>query len=346
MNEIGKKDLQALYREFAAQAREDAREAAELRKKARGILKNQAIQRALNKRQGIVLAYGMSEVEFRLGDLEQFIQAIEKAENKFNNRVQGIPYSALLRASRAIDKQRAKKVRNATLFQRRGNIFFFQVTGNSRPFYQVQIRLEEWGNAILAREPVLASVRKMLAGRISFECPCGRHQYWYRYMASIGNYGLKPVETGFPKIRNKTLGGCCCKHVLKVLHELTTTRVQFILSKELERERDKKGFSNRPGTRMLSNEDLRLAQAKRMSRDAKKAFEKYEKEVEELKKKLTPRKGRKIRANKMIINGLKMIRDIVKGNPAANEQEMLKGFAKMHNFTLDEIHALIRDHNL
>lgn len=339
-------DLQALYKQYAAQAREEAKTAAAIRENAKGILKNQVIQRQINKRQGIVLAYGMSEVQFNLGDLEQFIRAIEKAENRFNNQVQGVPYSSLLRASRPIDKQRAKEVRNATLFQRRGNIFFFHVTGNSQPFYQVQIRLEEWTNAILAREPVLVSVRKMISGRISFECPCGRHQYWYRYMASLGNYGLKPVEKGFPKIRNKTLGGCCCKHVLKVLHELTTTRVQFILSKELERERDKKGFSNRPGLRMLSNEDLRLAQAKRMSRDAKKAFEKYEKEVEELKKKLTPRKGRKIRANKMIINGLKMIRDIAKGNPAANEQEMLKGFAKMHNFTLDEIQALIREHNL
>lgn len=345
MSEISEKDLQALYKEFAAQARQDAKEAAEIRKDAKGILKNQTIQKALNKRQSIVLAYGMSEVEFKLGDLEQFIQAIEKAENKFNNRVQGVPYSALLRASRAIDKQRAKEVRNATLFQRRGNIFFFQVTGNSKPFYQVQIRLEEWSNAILARKPILVSVREMLAGRISFECPCGRHQYWYRYMASIGNYGLKPVETGFPKIRNKTLGGCCCKHVLKVLNELKTSRVQFLLAKVLEKERDSKGFSNRPGTRLLSNEDLRLAQAKRMTRDAKAAFAKYEKEVEELKKRLNPRNGKKVKVSKMLLNGLKTILLVARANPAL-EKPMLDGFAKTHNLTREDVDSLIREHNL
>ena len=345
MNEVSEKDLQALFKEFAAQAREDAKEAAEVRRDARGILKNQAIQKALNKRQGIVLAYGMSEVEFKLGDLEQFIQAIEKAENKFNNQVQGVPYSSLLRASRTIDKQRAKNVRNATLFQRRGNIFFFQVTGNSKPFYQVQIRLEEWTNAILAREPVLVSVRKMLAGKISFECPCGRHQYWYRYMASIGNYGLKPVETGFPKIRNKTLGGCCCKHVLKVLNELKTSRVQFLLAKALEKERDSKGFSNRPGTKLLSNEDLRLSQAKRMSRDAKAAFAKYEKEAEELKKRLAPRNGKKVKVSKKLLTGLKAILDVVRLTPAL-EKPMLDGFAKSNNLTREDVDNLIREHNL
>lgn len=345
MSEISEKDLQALYKEFAAQARQDAKEAAEIRKDAKGILKNQAIQRALNKRQGIVLAYGMSEVEFKLGDLEQFIQAIEKAESRFNNQIQGVPYSALLRASRAIDKQRAKEVRNAILFQRRGNIFFFRVTGNSKPFYQVQIRLEEWSNAILARDAVLASVRKMLAGRISFECPCGRHQYWYRYMASIGNYGLKPVETGFPKIRNKTLGGCCCKHVLKVLNELKTSRVQFLLAKALEKERDSKGFSNKPGTRILNNEDLRLAQAKRMTRDAKAAFAKYEKEAEALKKRLTPRNGKKVKVSKMLLNGLKTILLVARANPAL-EKPMLDGFAKTHNLAREDVDSLIREHNL
>lgn len=345
MSEISEKDLQALYREFAAQAREDAREAAETRKDARGILKNQAIQRALNKRQGIVLAYGMSQVEFKLGELELFIRAVEKTENKFNNLVQGVPYAALLRASRPIDKERAKKVRNATLFQRRGNIFFFRVTGNSRPFYQVQIRLEEWSNAILAREPALASIRKMLAGRISFECPCGRHQYWYRYMASIGNYGLKPIETGFPKIRNKTLGGCCCKHVLKVLAELKTSRVQFLLAKALEKERASKGFSNRPGTRLLSNEDLRLAQGSRMTRDAKAAFAKYEKEAEELKKRLAPRNGKKMKADKALLNGLKTVLKIARATPAL-EKPMLDGFAKTHNLTRGDVDSLIREHGL
>lgn len=159
-------------------------------------------------------------------------------------------------------------------------------------------------------------------------------------MASIGRYGLKPVETGFPKIRNRSLGGCCCKHVLKVLTELKSNRILLILSKELERERNKAGFSNLPGTRLLNNEDLRLAQAQRLTKDAKAAFEKYKKEAEELSKKIKPRK-----VAKPLLNQIKQVLTTAtkkKINPEAG----LTWVGLQYGMTLDEINKIISDYGL
>lgn len=172
MNEA---DIRELYRDYNSQAVAQAKEIAEQRKQARGILKDQAIAKVLrdeygvadinelarqivknpakykaaSERQGIVLAYGMGERSYTMAELCEFVLAMDKHKGRANSDIHGIPYSALLRASRPIDKERAKQVRNATYYQRRGNTLYFNVTGNSQPFYRVQIRLEGWEDAIL-----------------------------------------------------------------------------------------------------------------------------------------------------------------------------------------------------
>lgn len=336
---MNKDDLKILYAEYERQALEEARENAQARKYAVGILKNQAIVRARSKGQGIVLAYGLAaQVKYSLEDLNAFVKAIDKHQAKSDQSVQGVPYAALLRASRKIDKERSKKVRNATLYQRKGNIIFFQVTGNSRPFYRVQIRLEDWDNAVVdSREPSLVSIRKVLAGRISFECPCGRHQFWYRYMASIGNYGLKPIETGFPKIRNRKLEGCCCKHILKVLHELKSNRIIFILTKELDKERASKTYSGISGKKVLSVADLRLARAKRMNAAAMVAFRKYEAEAAELKNKVKPRN-----VSKKFMADLRNVFRISKAKGKSPESG-LTWIADMYDIPVEEVRAIARE---
>ena len=59
---------------------------------------------------------------------------------------------------------------------------------------------------------------------LKFECDCGRHTYWYRYMASIGGWCEGRLETGYPKERNPNLRGVACKHVLRVMRELVSNR--------------------------------------------------------------------------------------------------------------------------
>lgn len=65
---------------------------------------------------------------------------------------------------------------------------------------------------------------------IKFDCDCGRHTYWYRFIATTGDFayiGSKPLgraETGLPKIRNPQLKGIACKHVLRTMQSLLRDR--------------------------------------------------------------------------------------------------------------------------
>ncbi|SET41523.1 hypothetical protein SAMN05216326_12570 [Nitrosomonas marina] len=72
--------------------------------------------------------------------------------------------------------------------------------------------------------------------KLAFDCDCGRHRYWFRYIATIGNFNAGRDELGFPKIRNPNLKGVACKHVLRVMSEIdTSTTVLNFLTKHMEK---------------------------------------------------------------------------------------------------------------
>ncbi len=56
---------------------------------------------------------------------------------------------------------------------------------------------------------------------LKYDCDCGRHTFWYRYITTIGGFNAGRPENGFPKIKNPNLAGVACKHVLRVMHELS-----------------------------------------------------------------------------------------------------------------------------
>lgn len=64
----------------------------------------------------------------------------------------------------------------------------------------------------------------VLQGAVRFDCDCGRHRFWYRYIASVGSFAYGKAETGFPKIRNPNLKGLACKHVIFVMRMLTQSQ--------------------------------------------------------------------------------------------------------------------------
>lgn len=59
--------------------------------------------------------------------------------------------------------------------------------------------------------------------KLSFDCSCERHRYFFRYVATIGGFAAGWKETGYPKIRNPGLKGAACKHVLRVMTELESS---------------------------------------------------------------------------------------------------------------------------
>lgn len=189
----------------------------------------------------------------------------------------GIPLLALERNSREIDRARSKEVRSATLYQVTDNMFYFRVSGNSKPFYQVRIRFEDWDRVVNnPRTNTMMKAKQVVAGRISFDCQCGRHQYWYRYLACIGEFAVElPKEQAFPKIRNPGLSGCCCKHVLKVLKVLKGASVQLLLQKELEKSAKRTSFS-KPNARLLKDVELKkVAKARGRAKNDEEAKDAY-----------------------------------------------------------------------
>ncbi|GAB4059208.1 hypothetical protein [Uliginosibacterium sediminicola] len=73
-------------------------------------------------------------------------------------------------------------------------------------------------------------------GRLAFDCDCGRHRYFLRYIATIGGFNAGRDEHGFPKIRNPGLRGIACKHVLRVMSEIdSSTAVLNFLTKVMEK---------------------------------------------------------------------------------------------------------------
>jgi hypothetical protein len=85
--------------------------------------------------------------------------------------------------------------------------------------HHVNVRFLDFDAAVGASPNDPKKVAKLVTGgRLTFDCDCGRHTFWYRYMATIGKYNEGRNETGFPKLKNPRLVGVACKHVLRTMH--------------------------------------------------------------------------------------------------------------------------------
>jgi len=249
-----------------------------------------------NGKQDLVLDYGAKggAVSYTLTDLNRMARAMERAEGKFGEATRGVTVSALLRASRKADIERAKQIANATLYKFDGNIILFRVSSETASgHHQVKIKLEDWEHEVRAGEgsTYFPAAQNAARGRVSFECDCGRHQYWYRYLATIGGFALDPKEFAFPKIRNPKLTGCACKHVIKAVAVLQTPFAQSRIALEMKQQAAKKGWfsrllnGERPTETFLEGEDL---QASEISGNVniKKAFEDMKKARQSFSQKL------------------------------------------------------------
>jgi hypothetical protein len=189
-----------------------------------------------NGRAALTLAYGKdSKVEYTLTQLEAMAKAVEAKQGQYQpvKGGVGVTVAHLFDASLKVDQQRARDIRNATLFKIGGNLLQFRVSASGESagapsHYLVRVRLEELEELITTnRTPsYLASASQAAAGRVSLDCTCARYRFWYHYLASIGKFDLAPHEGVFPKIRNPHLKGCVCKHILKTLMVMQTSPVR------------------------------------------------------------------------------------------------------------------------
>ena len=252
-----------------------------------GILTPGLIDKHLQSGQDLVLAYGRkgATVTYTLADLKSFSIKLEKSKKRNQKKINGIPLLQLEKASWRKDKVRMQaQIKNAMLYRIFRDVLHFQVTasGESKErYHQVRVRLEEWTDNITDPGSWRIKARNAAVGRLSFDCSCGRHQYWFRYLATIGNFALTPKEHGFPKIRNPRLRGCCCKHVLKVLQQLKSPSVHNLLAKEMEHQAESSGYLDQKSSKFLNAKELtRARRAKGSGKDTaavKRAYEDFKK---------------------------------------------------------------------
>lgn len=215
-------------------------------------------------------------------DLKKFKKNIAKVQKQFTA---GITPRQVLDYSLDIDRERAQKeIRWAIPVQSSGHKIRFITSAGPKSKDQrhyVMVELLSFGAAVSAGRGNPKQMANWLRKEpLKFDCDCGRHTFWYRYIASIGGYNAGRAETGYPKEKNPNLHGIACKHVIRVMAEIESSmRVGGFFTRMIEtaRERDKPSAS-RVRTTQKEAEEMAKKMAARpraikttLSRDAAKS---------------------------------------------------------------------------
>ncbi|MDX5979630.1 hypothetical protein [Vreelandella alkaliphila] len=252
------------------------------RQAAKGTLSPAAIERGIRSGLGAQVDEKQGSGQYSADELKAFRKMMQKAQKEFEGRgAKGVPVKQLIAKTTPQDVKRAnQQIRYARLYQTRGDMLKFQVPASGENgyngSYQVRIRLDGWDAMMVSGKPWKTAAKEAATGRVSIDCQCGRHQFWYRYLAGVGGYAVTPPqEKDFPKIRNPSLKGACCKHVVRVLQTLQSPTVQNVLAGEMERQADAAGYG-KVGSRYLTQaEHEKLKRARPRQADQKSAAAAY-----------------------------------------------------------------------
>lgn len=174
-------------------------------------------------------------------DIRAFQANVRRLKTKFKG---GITAQGVIDLSLQEDRDRAnKQIRMAVPASIHGSkVHFITNAGPDSDVsrHHVQVNFLDFEAAVGASPNEPKKIGKMVTGgRLQFDCDCGRHTFWYRYIATIGKYNFGRAETGFPKIRNPHLKGVACKHVLRVMHVvLKDAAVQLKIAQTVLKARD------------------------------------------------------------------------------------------------------------
>ena len=162
--------------------------------------------------------------QLSVDDLQRFAASMQERHNEFvaAGIKGGINPRTVVNKSRKIDLQRCQNQIPTALPVRQdkhGTVTFrANASAKSKDTHHiVSVQFLNFQAAISSGQITNKMLEAVIKGAVKFDCDCGRHRYWYRYIATYGQYAYGKPETGFPKIRNPTLSGIACKHVLRVM---------------------------------------------------------------------------------------------------------------------------------
>lgn len=165
-------------------------------------------------------------------DLKVFARNIDVLKDRYKS---GITPQQIIDWSLPEDRERAnKEIPLCAPFSRKEGIQRFMTNASKgSPVVNHYVTVEFLNFNDLVTQPrkvgLKLSREQLAKGAVKFDCDCGRHTFWFRYLATIGKYAHGRQENGFPKIRNPNLQGVACKHVLRVMQFITSPLgVQYI----------------------------------------------------------------------------------------------------------------------
>jgi hypothetical protein len=210
----------------------NAREKAE-REAATTILSPDEVSGLYDAKRLLTTTLGGVQRAITLKDVRAFQQNVSVFKRQFQTKKRGKPaqYVGGITAQHVIDlalwidKKRAnEQIRTSVPVGVKADVLHFITNaGPDSDVARHHVHVEFLDMQAVAATPE-NDARKLgkavATGRLKYDCDCGRHRYWYRYMATIGQYAYGRGEEGFPKIRNPELHGVACKHVLRTMHNI------------------------------------------------------------------------------------------------------------------------------
>lgn len=178
-------------------------------------------------------------------DLIVFKKNIETLQKTIKEKYKGgLTPQQIIDLSLEIDRQRAnKEIHYANIYEAKlDNGLYHFITNASGKYtatrHHVHVQFSMWGGCVNSPKDALKMAQVLVKSHVKFDCDCGRHKFWYRYLATIGNYYVGRPETGYPDERNANLQGVACKHVLRTMNYLMQPSTVLILARHIQKARD------------------------------------------------------------------------------------------------------------
>ncbi len=244
-----------------SEARASQRADAESRDSAPRILSPEAVQgkawRA-TKLLTTTLNNGGVARKITKSDLLAFNVNTQKLAGKFTL---GVTADEVIKFSTDKDKKRAKDEIHYAVPSRMkgGDIHFITNAGpdSKKTRHHVQVVLN-YDKGFAAGTPLQAA-KSMAKGDIKFDCDCEHHTFVFRFITTKLGANSGRAESGFPKIKNPTLSGIACKHVLRVMIELNSSifiwkRIAVMIDTDRKKNADKTRSKQQKVVRMTQKE--------------------------------------------------------------------------------------------
>lgn len=203
-------------------------------------------------------------------DLRQFKAAAVKLGKRF-----GVGITAHDVIDKSLDSRRESaqdQIHFAVPMESRGSLFHFVTNAGPKSKHKrhnVLVDFLEFPAAVAQSVKLTTIARRVVAGRLKFDCDCEDTKYRFRYIATVGGFNAGRPEPGFPKLTNATLKGIACKHTIRVMRSLTTATVQKRLIVAMEAIRSNAETKSIKVTKQEA-EDIALHQQRQMGRASSK----------------------------------------------------------------------------